>query len=267
MNTLRERIVFPLVVFVCVIGLGFATRKGARADESNKPDVIQIHLRDFCDPPTFNQAVGAGTCIGSGLMLFDTFIAELGEEKSVGEWRFNPDEIRAKEETKLVLVNRGGELHTFTRVEEFGGGFVTLLNALSGNPVLAPECARVLPDGSLVPQPPGPGNLFLLAKPSRVRRLGMTKNKSFSAASIPGCAWLSNMRRGSTRSIKNITDKARVDHFPPPLRAGCPLTPLRVNFARNLSAQTIQAKERFLVAFGSIWVIPTAQGSEQRAVT
>jgi hypothetical protein len=163
MNTLRKRIVFPLVVFVCVIGLGFAARKGARADESDKPDVIQIHLRDFCDPPTFNQAVGPGTCIGGGLMPFATFLAELGEEKSVGEWRFNPNTIHVEEGTKLVLVNRGGETHTFTRVEEFGGGFVAPLNAPSGNPVPAPECAQVLGDGSLVPQPAGPDNLFLEA--------------------------------------------------------------------------------------------------------
>ncbi|HET7106855.1 MAG TPA: hypothetical protein VFI38_08595 [Candidatus Acidoferrum sp.] len=163
MTTLRKGIVFSLVVFVCVIALGFAARKGARADASDKTHVIEIHLRDFCDPPTFNQAAGPGTCIGSGLMPFATFLAELVEEKSVGEWRFNPNTIRAEEGTKLVLVNRGGETHTFTRVEKFGGGFVAPLNAPSGTPIPAPECAQVLGDGSLAPQPPGPNNLFLEA--------------------------------------------------------------------------------------------------------
>ena len=40
----------------------------------------------------------------------------------------------------IVIENRGGETHTFTPVAEFGGGFVTELNGISGNPVPAPEC-------------------------------------------------------------------------------------------------------------------------------
>ncbi|MFL5581362.1 MAG: hypothetical protein ACJ8AO_13415, partial [Gemmatimonadaceae bacterium] len=40
----------------------------------------------------------------------------------------------------ILAVNRGGEVHTFTEVEEFGGGIVPILNQLSGNPVAAPEC-------------------------------------------------------------------------------------------------------------------------------
>jgi hypothetical protein len=163
MITLRKRILFPLIVFLCVIGMGFTAKMRVRADKSDKPAVVQIRMRDYCDPPTFNQAVGPGTCIGSGLMPFATFIAELGEDKSVGEWRFNPDTIHVDEGTKLVLANRGGELHTLTKVKEFGGGFVAPLNALSGNPVPAPECALVLGDGSLVPQPESPDNIFVEA--------------------------------------------------------------------------------------------------------
>ncbi len=36
----------------------------------------------------------------------------------------------------------GGELHTFTKVATFGGGFIPPLNQLSGNPVPAPECLQ-----------------------------------------------------------------------------------------------------------------------------
>src|SRR5215469_13119764 len=61
------------------------------------------------------------------------------------------------------LVNKGGETHTFTRVAKFGGGFIAPLNGLTGNPVSAPECAQVLPDGSLAPQPEGPTNQFVEA--------------------------------------------------------------------------------------------------------
>jgi hypothetical protein len=46
----------------------------------------------------------------------------------------------------FVAVNRGGEVHTFTEVEEFGGGIVPPLNVLTNNPVIAPECASLGPD-------------------------------------------------------------------------------------------------------------------------
>ena len=42
--------------------------------------------------------------------------------------------------SRLPPLSVGGETHTFTEVDEFGGGFVDQLNQLSGNPVPAPEC-------------------------------------------------------------------------------------------------------------------------------
>ncbi len=62
----------------------------------------------------------------------------------------------------LLLKNLGGETHTFTRVRKFGGGFVAPLNAASGNPVPAPECAQMV-NGNLMPQPPSANNIFLAA--------------------------------------------------------------------------------------------------------
>lgn len=54
---------------------------------------------------------------------------------------------------QTTIQNVGGETHTFTRVKNFGGGFKARLNGLTGNSDLAPECAHVLPDGTLAPQP------------------------------------------------------------------------------------------------------------------
>jgi hypothetical protein len=48
-------------------------------------------------------------------------------------------------------VNRGGEVHTFTHVAAFGGGIIPPLNALSGNPVPAPECLALEPDDFVAP--------------------------------------------------------------------------------------------------------------------
>lgn len=83
-------------------------------------------------------------------------------DKSVGAWRLVPARVHNDDGVNFPLENLGGETHTFTRVKEFGGGFVVPLNGASGNPVPAPECAKVV-DGNLVPQPPGPNNIFLPA--------------------------------------------------------------------------------------------------------
>jgi plastocyanin len=125
-----------------------------------------ITMRDACDPDSFNAAVGPGTCVAGahGTTLFPDFIAELQEDKIVGAWRFNPllnateghfnlVRLNLKPGDHITITNAGGETHTFTRVEKFGGGFIDVLNGLSGNPDPSPECAQVLPDGSLAPQP------------------------------------------------------------------------------------------------------------------
>ena len=47
--------------------------------------------------------------------------------------------------------NIGGEAHTFTEVDDFGGGIVPVLNDLSGNPVPAPECVQLGPADFIPP--------------------------------------------------------------------------------------------------------------------
>jgi hypothetical protein len=135
-----------------------------------------ITMRDACDPDSFNLAVGPGTCVAGqhGTTLFSDFIGELQTDQIAGAWRFNPLLNATEGHFKLVrldlkagdqttIENKGGETHTFTRVEKFGGGFIAPLNGLSGNPDPAPECAKVLPNGSLVPQPETATNQFVEA--------------------------------------------------------------------------------------------------------
>jgi len=130
-----------------------------------------IIMRDACDPASFNAAVGPGTCQAGqhGTTLFPIFIAELQSDQNAGAWRFNPMLNATEGNFKLVkldlksgdqttIENLGGETHTFTRVDKFAGGYVAALNGLTGNPDPAPECAQVLPDGSLVPQPESSSN-------------------------------------------------------------------------------------------------------------
>jgi plastocyanin len=106
--------------------------------------------------------VGPGTCVGKGTITFAHFIAELMRAQKVGAWHFDPAAGTMDPGTVLSLENRSGETHTFTKVKDFGGGFVALLNALSGNPIPAPECATVTL-GGLVPKPPSPSNIFVEA--------------------------------------------------------------------------------------------------------
>ena len=47
-------------------------------------------------------------------------------------WRFAPSPVTMRVGQRLVATNHGGETHTFTEVEAFGGGIVPELNQLTG---------------------------------------------------------------------------------------------------------------------------------------
>jgi hypothetical protein len=109
-----------------------------------------INILDACDPDTFNAALGAGTCVRNGGIRFDNFIELLRRHRSVGPWHFTPPQAGMDVGDVLLAVNNGGETHTFTEVEEFGGGIVPLLNDLTGLTTVAPECNQLQP-GDFIP--------------------------------------------------------------------------------------------------------------------
>jgi len=96
-----------------------------------------VTLVDACDPKTFPDDLCKG--VGGGIS-FQHFIDELTNHQSVGAWHMAPGEFSIKVGDVLAAVNQGGEQHTFTEVDEFGGGINPLLNQLSGNTHVAPEC-------------------------------------------------------------------------------------------------------------------------------
>jgi plastocyanin len=109
-------------------------------------------MMDACDPTTFNERVGPGTCLERQAgVSFSHFTAELMRTQMAGSWHFAPSETTAGVGQTLLAVNRGGEVHTFTRVAAFGGGIVPPLNTLSGNPVPAPECLTLEADDFVPP--------------------------------------------------------------------------------------------------------------------
>lgn len=121
-----------------------------------------ILMLDACDPASFNAAFGFSVCnpvhARAGIP-FSTFIAQLEARGRVEAWRFAPDRIRVTRPTTFRVPNMGGIVHSFTEVAEFGGGFVPLLNQLSGNLVPAPECVHPAnpeaPNPSVILVPPG----------------------------------------------------------------------------------------------------------------
>jgi hypothetical protein len=124
------------VLLVAACALLWATKSSA------SEEFASIRLWDNCDPETFNEAVGPDTCIpgAHGTELFSLFIQEVTLDKLAGAWRFGAAKYTLPQGRNTKLDNRGGELHTFTKVAKFGGGFVPILNQLSGNPIPAPEC-------------------------------------------------------------------------------------------------------------------------------
>ena len=112
---------------------------------------VLVNMLDACDPDTFNAVIGPGTCVRSGGMKFDQFIAQLTRLAFAAPWRFAPQNTNVRVGQTFVAENRGGEAHTFTEVEEFGGGIVPSLNQLAHTPTIAPACAALEGDDFVAP--------------------------------------------------------------------------------------------------------------------
>jgi plastocyanin len=131
---------------LCVLA-GCLTAAGATAalaqnklPEATPPAISQIVALDECDPITFNAALGPDFCHNVTLGAFTT-LTDLFAKAAAGtpdpNWDFEPDTVRIKAGTVLTVADEGGEPHTFTEVEKFGGGFIPGLN---GGEETAPEC-------------------------------------------------------------------------------------------------------------------------------
>ena len=133
--------------FVSLASALVAGNKDRAAD-----DAQTIRIYDSCDPATFNAVFNDPTiCIKQGHVTFDRFIAELTQTQQAAQWHFAPKNIELNSGENLFAFNQGGEVHTFTRVANFGGGILPLLNDLSGNTTVAPECTTLEADDFVAP--------------------------------------------------------------------------------------------------------------------
>jgi hypothetical protein len=118
----------------------------------DKADARTIGMYDSCDPATFNAVFNDPTiCIRQGEVVFDRFIGELTHTQKAAQWHFAANNIQVDRGDNVFALNKGGEVHTFTRVANFGGGILPLLNDLSGNTTVAPECTTLEPDDFVAP--------------------------------------------------------------------------------------------------------------------
>jgi hypothetical protein len=105
-------------------------------------DARNMQVLDRCDPASFNAAFGDGTCIlRSGGVPLEQFLRRVNpKDGGHNAWRFSPGQARLTSGQSLRVNNRGGEVHTFTEVVDFGGGFVEPLNATlpPGTPLAVP---------------------------------------------------------------------------------------------------------------------------------
>jgi hypothetical protein len=132
------------VVATTAIALALVVAGPASAQGVRKMKVI-----DRCDAATFNAMFGAGVCVSDkpGVPV-DVFLSKVNPQDGGDRgWRFSPTNTRLHGQT-LQLDNRGGETHTFTEVEAFGGG--TLPPALGLlNQTLPPGTPLAVPIGDL----------------------------------------------------------------------------------------------------------------------
>jgi plastocyanin len=132
---------------ICFVAVALASALLAACGDD--PVNTNVTIKDQCDSTTFNAGLGAGTCVLTGTVTLSAFNSELTSTKQVAAWLFAPSAFTIRVGGKITAMNTGGEEHTFTEVEQFGGGIVPALNTASGNPNEAPECAALTAAGHI----------------------------------------------------------------------------------------------------------------------
>ncbi|MEO8267950.1 MAG: hypothetical protein ABI706_20790 [Ilumatobacteraceae bacterium] len=142
---MRRKFVTGAIAILTLTAIALPTSADAKGGGGH---VRRVRMLDRCDPASFDAAIGPGTCVphSGELVTFGEFLAQLnpmdfGHEK----WSFKPDEIDLKMGDSISAEVKGGEFHSFTKVDEFGPGCVQFINdalGLVGPP--AGDCAKEL---------------------------------------------------------------------------------------------------------------------------
>ena len=130
----KHRLLALVGAGLTAVALAAVTVGTASADNARRIEIV-----DDCDPATFNAVLGRGACVGDGDTTFAQFLAQVQATGSAKGWAFAPAHAKVKAGQTVIATNRGGEVHTFTCVKQFGGGVVGALN-IGANQVPAIPC-------------------------------------------------------------------------------------------------------------------------------
>ena len=141
----KTRVALVLLIAGLVAGslVGPWKTKPVIADEDSNR---KIAIRDECDPDDPTWAPTGGCTLRDGDVNRAEFNAELSSPLSLSvvghqAWRNDPSYLKIETDEDVRVKNRGGRIHTFTEVENFGGGRVPPLNQ---GLTMAPECATAV---------------------------------------------------------------------------------------------------------------------------
>jgi plastocyanin len=133
-----KRLSLIALTLAAAVALAVSTGVGAQV-RGNDPNITMM---DDCDPrdPAYDALGGCpeGAPPGSQSHRGDVPLSEMfmlltsplapGHVIGHPSWRNEPSYLSIRRGQTLRVTNRGGRVHTLTRVENFGGGFVPLLN-------------------------------------------------------------------------------------------------------------------------------------------
>jgi hypothetical protein len=146
-----KKLAITSTLLAVLAGLGHFTTSAS--DRSSDPNVAML---DDCDPadPAWAGTGGCGLKPKDGDVTMGEFGALLFSPLGPGgvlighpSWRNEPSHLVVDSRKTVRVRNRGGRGHTFTKVANFGGGFVPPLN---GALAPAPEClapTQLVPPG------------------------------------------------------------------------------------------------------------------------
>jgi plastocyanin len=141
------------VVFALLGGYWAAGTFHATAQVNSNDN--RISMMDDCKPgePGWNATGGCTLHPHQGDVTpaeFDDLLTSPLIPTTVGHpsWRNEPAHITADEGKTIRITNDGGRNHTFTEVEEFGGGFVPILRVgMTPAPECNPAAVTIVPGG------------------------------------------------------------------------------------------------------------------------
>jgi plastocyanin len=118
---------------------------GAGSSHGNRVDITDDCNATFNAAPPVGPGLGPGTCVRDGDTSFQNFIGQLvangvQANRSAKGWAFDPGQLKIDAGQGFEARNRGGETHTFSEVQNYGGGCVPPLNAALGGLTPVPEC-------------------------------------------------------------------------------------------------------------------------------